>query len=89
MTLLMPRTHDCGDDPQTPPLGRIPASEEVPEVWRGIGGLKMHRPAGKLYGRSLRKRALIRLLWMIAIAVLLVAGIAVPVIAAALRMLVL
>ncbi len=62
-------------------MGRVPTGE-VPEVWRGIGGLRGERPpAGTVYGRSLRKRALIRLGWMVLVLALAAGGAAVAVVA--------
>lgn len=90
MTLLMPRQRRPGHKPDTPPTGRVPTADHVPEVWRGIGGLRGERPpTGTVYGRTLRKRALIRLGWMVLVVALLIVGVVVAAVSALAKMLVL
>ncbi len=94
MTLLMLPPDRSGDDqPDTPPTGRVPTGEHIPQAWRGIGGLMGERPpAGNVYGRPRRralKRALKRLGWLLLVLVVLAVAVAAAVAAALLRILVL
>lgn len=80
------------DDAPTPPQGRYPTGQPIPQAWQGIGDVNARAdtrgPKGTVY-RARRGRPLRRLGWWVLIAALVLAALATPVVVALLQMLVL